>query len=209
MVRLTQLILLLVVAMPTASRRADGAPPSPDTTAVEYRVLATTRTSSMEKELNQAAEAGFRFQSFMGGETAFGGDEVVAVVGRGGADRGARFAYRLLATQKTSTMQKELQQAADGGFVYRGQSVFKTVFGGDEVVLILERDEDAEPRRDEYLLLATSKTSTLEKELAEAGARGFELVGLTVAKTSLGGREVVAITRRPRSRPTPAGQDHD
>lgn len=45
---------------------------------LQYRVLATSRTSTMQKELNEAAEAGFRFQAFMGGETAFGGDEVVA-----------------------------------------------------------------------------------------------------------------------------------
>jgi hypothetical protein len=41
--------------------------------AVEYRVLATNKTSTMEKELNDAADVGFRFQSVMGGETTFGG----------------------------------------------------------------------------------------------------------------------------------------
>ena len=33
--------------------------------------------------------------------------------------------YRVLATNKTSTMQKEMQDAGDAGFEYRGQSVFK------------------------------------------------------------------------------------
>ena len=37
---------------------------------IEYRVLATTKTSTMEKELNDAAEQGYRFQTVMGGETA-------------------------------------------------------------------------------------------------------------------------------------------
>ena len=32
----------------------------------EYRVLATNKTSTMEKELNDAAEQGFRFQAVMG-----------------------------------------------------------------------------------------------------------------------------------------------
>ena len=45
--------------------------------SIEYRVLATSRTSTMEKELNEAAAAGFRYQAVMGGETAFGGDEVL------------------------------------------------------------------------------------------------------------------------------------
>ena len=46
--------------------------------------------------------------------------------------------------------------------------------------------------------MATSKTSTLQKELVSAGEAGFELVGLTVSKTALGGKESVAITRRAR-----------
>jgi hypothetical protein len=152
----------------------------------------------MEKELNEAAEAGFRFQSVMGGETAFGGKEVVVVMSRSGPPRG-RYAYKLLATARTSTMQNEMQDAADRGFHYRGQTVFETLVGGDEVVVILERDEDAERLRFEYRLLATSRTGTLQKELLEVGAAGFEVVGMTVAKTAMGGKELVAITRRPRA----------
>jgi hypothetical protein len=47
-------------------------------------------------------------------------------------------------------------------------------------------------------LIATSKTSTLEKELRTAGEGGYEVVGMTVGKTALGGSELVAITRRAR-----------
>jgi hypothetical protein len=169
------------------------------TTAVEYRVLATSKTSTMETELNEAAEAGFRFQATMGGDTAVGGSEVVAVMSRT-ADGRSRFAYRLLATSRTSTMQKELQQAADAGFEYRGQTVFKSAFGGEEVVCILERDKDADARRHEYKLLATTKTGTLQRELQEVGVAGYELMGMTVAKTALGGKELVAILRRPTGR---------
>ena len=46
----------------------------------DYRLLATTRTSTMEKEMNQAADAGFVFGSVMGGETGMGGKEVVVVM---------------------------------------------------------------------------------------------------------------------------------
>ena len=48
----------------------------------------------------------------MGGDTAFGGNEVVAVVSKPAGTRAGRFGYRLLATNKTSTMQKELQEAS-------------------------------------------------------------------------------------------------
>lgn len=161
---------------------------------VDYRVLSTTKTSTMQKEMQEAAEAGYRFGDVMGGSTAFGGSEVVVVMTKS-AD--GQFDYRLLATNKTSTMQKELQEAGDAGFEYRGQTVFKSGFGGKEVVAILERTRDLEvPRRFEYRLLATKKTSTMQKELQEAGEQGFEFVGLTVAKTLMGGDEVVSILRR-------------
>jgi hypothetical protein len=161
----------------------------------EFRVLATNKTSTMEKELNEAAEAGFRFESAMGGETAIGGAEVVTVLSRSGPAKG-RFAYKLLATSKTSTMEKELQEAAEAGFDYRGQTIFKSTFGGQEVVCILERDKDAASRKIQFKLVATTKTSTLQKELLDAGAAGYQIMGMTVSKTLMGGKELVAIMRK-------------
>jgi hypothetical protein len=162
----------------------------------DYRVLATNKTSTMQKEMNDAADAGFRFAAVMGGDTSFGGSEVVAIMSRA-ADARARYDYRLLATNKTSTMQKEMQEAGNAGYEYKGQTVFKSAFGGKEVVVILERDKTAVAHgRFEYRLLATKKTSTLQKELSEAGAAGYQFVGMTVADTLVGGDEVVAILRR-------------
>jgi hypothetical protein len=79
------------------------------------------------------------------GDTFFGGAEALVVMIRPAEDfsRG-RFAYRLLATTKTSTMQRELQEAADEGYEHRGQSVFKKTFG-TEVMVILERDNKVKP----------------------------------------------------------------
>lgn len=161
---------------------------------VEYRVLATNKTSTMQKEMRQAAEAGFRFGGVMGGETSFGGSEVVVVMVKNGA--AGKYDYRLLASNKTSTMQKELQEAGDAGFEYRGQTVFKSTFGGKEVVVILERAPGDQRPRYEYRLLATKKTGTMQKELMEAGEQGFEFVGLSVAETLVGGTETVCILRR-------------
>src|SRR5215207_959780 len=89
---------------------------SPAPSAYEYRVLATNRTGTMQKELNEAAADGFRFLGVMKGETAFGGSEVLSVLGRTPGVARGRFDYKLLATLKTSTMQKELQEAGDAGF---------------------------------------------------------------------------------------------
>ncbi len=160
----------------------------------DYRVLATTKTSTMEKEMNEAADAGYAFQAVMGGESAFGGKEVVLVMGKALGDRaGGNKRYKLLATKKTSTMEKELQQMGEEGFAYRGQTVFESTFGGREVSVILERDAATGAKRIQYRLLATSKTSTMQKELREAGEAGFNLLGMTVAKTSFGGSELVCI----------------
>jgi hypothetical protein len=187
-----RLLLILAVTSATITGRQTAAG---QMQPVEYRVLATTKTSTMEKELNGAAEAGFQFQAVTGGETAFGGNEVVTVTSRTGGAK-PRYRYKLLATSKTSTMLKELQAAADEGFEYRGQTIFKSALGGEEVVCILELDRDAGVHRSEHELVATSKTSTLEKELREAGASGYEVLGMTVGKTTLGGHELVAIARR-------------
>ena len=151
----------------------------------------------MEKEMNDAAREGFRVNALMGGETAFGGNEAVVVMSRlpGDEEKGRRYEYRLLAANRTSTMQQEIQDAGELGFEYVGQSVFESRFGGKEVVVVLERDHESGISSIQYLLLAASRTSTLEKELIEAGEEGYTLVGLTVGKTAFGGREVVAILK--------------
>ena len=164
--------------------------------SVEYRVLATLRTSTMEKELNEVAAEGFRFQGVMGGDTAFGGSQVVSLVMRGADAEDGRHSYRVLATSRTSSMQKEMQEVGRDGYLYRGQTVYSSMFGGDEVVVIMERDEVGPPRQYDYQLLATSRTSTLETELNKVGQDGFRLVGITVAATVFGGDEVVVLTER-------------
>ena len=93
-------------------------------------------------------------------------------------------------------MQRELQQWADAGYEYRDQTVFQTAFGGKEVVVIMERDASQAASKSVYRLLATSRTSTMEKELKEAGKDGFLLVGFTVGKTEIGGEELVSILRK-------------
>ena len=166
---------------------------------IEYRLLATNRTSTMESEMNSAGADGFRFRQVMGGETAFGGKETVVAMAREVSDSFDRAEYKLLATSRTSTMQNELDQAGRDGYRYVGQTVFQTAFGGEEVVVMLERDPDREPVTYQYLLLATLRTSTLEREMQEVGEDGFVLQGLTVGETRFGGREVLAIlSRSPR-----------
>ena len=97
----------------------------------------------------------------MGGHTGLGGNEVVVVMARKlDAEPQANKEYKLLATSRTSTMQKELQQAGDQGFDFCGQTLFQSAFGGKEVSVILERSPASAKRRIEFKLLATTRTST-------------------------------------------------
>ncbi len=172
-----------------AASAADG--------SLDYRVLATSRTSTMEKELNESAAAGYRFTKAMGGKSANGGQEIIVAMVKDSTLSGqAVRRYRLLATTKTSSMQREMQQSADEGYAYLDQTVYESAFGGKEVVVIMELDPSRKEIRSSYRLLATTKTSTMQKELQEAGAQGYVLLGLTIGKTELGGDEVVTILRR-------------
>lgn len=195
--------LLTIACVNTNAQAAD----SKQTTAAaegainvefEYKLLATNRTSTMEKEINEAAGAGYHFAEVISGATFFGGSEALVVMVRSkDGNHKQRYEYKLLATSKTSTMQKEIQEAGDAGFEHRGQSVFKKTFG-TEVIVILERDRDATPKLWEYKLLATKKTSTMQKEIMEAAAAGYQFVGFSSGETAFGGDEVVTIMRRPR-----------
>ena len=183
------LLCLIPASDPVTAAAQNGQEP------IEYKLLATNKTSTMEKEMNAAATEGFRFEGTMGGETAGGGNEIVVIVSRRDSSKGERLQYKLLATNKTSTMQKELTDAGAQGFSYVGQSIYDSAFGGREVVVILERNDKVKTTY-EYKLQATSRTSTMQKELNLVGRDGFQFCGITVAETSFGGREVVSIMRR-------------
>ena len=139
-----------------------------------YKLLATQRTSTMEKELNEAASQGYRI--LVGSPTS--GSEMTIFLER--ADSTTEpYRYKLLATARTSTMERELNEAAEGGYrllprtmMAKGQPP-----AGAEIVVVLERPPAAE-KRYEYKLLATNRTSTLQKEVREAQAAGFVIVGM-------------------------------
>jgi hypothetical protein len=184
----TALIALSLVAAVASTAAAQP--------ARTYKVLATTKTSTMQKERQEAGQSGFRFVAVQGGDTAIGGAEVVVLMEKAANDQ-TKYDYRLLATSRTSTLQKELQAAADEGWEAVGQTVFESLFGGQETVGILERSTETPAAiKYDYRLIATSKTSTLEREIQRLADEGYQAVGMTVGKTALGGAELVVITRK-------------
>lgn len=158
-----------------------------------YKVLATRRASTLERELNAAAAVGYRLQTltWSSGGTLWGvipipGDrkEMMAILAR--TAQPARLSYRVVAAtdERESTLEARLNEAGEAGFRVRevGTSI------------ILERDEAADPVATEFRVVTTTRVGTLEAEIAAAGRDGYRPVGLTPPFMIEG---LVAILARP------------
>jgi len=148
----------------------------------KYLLLATTRTSTMQEELDQAAALGFRIVT--GSPTS---NEIILLLERADDPIEPRV-YRLLATSRVGTFEQELNNVAAEGFRLLPKTLMLTSGGGfgfargAELVGIAERMPD-EASHVEYRILATARTSTLQEEVSAALEEGWTLVSLS------GGRE--------------------
>lgn len=140
----------------------------------KYKLLATTKTSTMQKEIDETSAQGYRV--LVGAPTS--SSEMALFLSRDGTVE-EPYKYKLLATTRTGTMQKELNEIADAGYrLIPSTMIAKAqVFGGIEIVMIMERPPKV-IKQYEYKLLATSRTSTLQKEVTEAKDAGFVIVGM-------------------------------
>jgi hypothetical protein len=158
-------ILLLIFACGICPGQTDG---------LKYKLLATTKTSTMQKEMDEVSSQGYRI--LVGSPTS--GSEMVLFLQYEGAEK-EPYKYKLLATTRTGTMQKELNEVADQGYRLMPSTMLAKaqLLGGVEIVMVLERPP-APNKRYEYKLLATSRTGTLQKEVTEATEGGFKVVGM-------------------------------
>src|SRR4051812_20872073 len=76
--------------------------------SLDYQVLSTSRTSTMERELNQAAASGYRFLKVSNSPNVFGGKELVVITVRdlGAAAPTAR-QYKVLSARGISSLEKK------------------------------------------------------------------------------------------------------
>lgn len=139
----------------------------------QFVLLATTRTGTMQKEIDEAAGNGFKVR--MGAPTS--GDEMVILMEKLATPPDI-YQYKLLATTRTGTMDKEINEAGDSGFRMLPQTMIaKKGMMSVEILVVLEKTPKSASRF-QYKLLATSRTSTMEKEIREAEAAGFVLIGI-------------------------------
>jgi hypothetical protein len=101
--------------------------------------------------------------------------------------------YLLLATERTSTMQQEINDAAARGF----RVVATSPKEGGEVIVVLEQTKD----KYEYLLLAVTRTGTLQREISDAAEAGYRIVPRAVTGK---GDEVIVLMEKGAERPAPA-----
>ncbi len=139
-----------------------------------YLLLATKKTSTMQKELSEAAAMGFRVVA--GSPTS--GTEMALFLERQASPQNP-YRHKVLATTRTRTMERELNESAREGFKLLPNTMLakKGMLTGLEIVVVLELPPTPTYSYS-YKLLATTRTRTLQKEVTEAQADGFKLVGM-------------------------------
>jgi hypothetical protein len=128
----------------------------------------------MQKELDENAAKGYRI--LVGSPTS---EAEMAIFLSREATAEEPYKYKLLATTRTGTMQKELNDMAANGYRLMPRTMIakKQLIGPVEIVAILERPPTVSKQYD-YKLLATTLTGTLQKEVTEAQAAGYVIVGM-------------------------------
>lgn len=153
--------------------------------ATPWKLLATTSTKTMEKELAAAALEGLHVVAAAGG-----GQLTYALVERVGAPD-----YRLLSTTRAVTLERELNDAAASGFRFvpgslaslKGGSILRA---SNEVAIVVQKS--AEPAAT-YRIVGARRVATIGKEINEPASRGF-----TVVAGLIGYEETVVILAMPR-----------
>jgi len=163
------LMLLLSLSTLSVAQNKPGADKVKIDDDQTYLVLSTKRIQTMEKELDEVAAKGFRVlygaptQSF----------DMAILLKRMAERTGAPFSYKVLATSRTKTMEKELNEAARQGYRLLTRTIiFKQGFLTAELVMLVEREPESSMGY-EYKLITASKETKLHKKIDEAAAQGF------------------------------------
>lgn len=108
-----------------------------------FKLIGASDGGELEQELNAAGAAGYRFAGSQGGRSTFvAADDAVVVMALD--PEGRRFRYIVLATNRVSTMERELNEVAPA-FDIVGMTAFRGVENG---AVILETAGDTAQRQD-------------------------------------------------------------
>lgn len=178
----------------------------------DYVVLETRRTSTMEDEVIDSSEDGF---VVIGGGLSQQNQHLVILEKSLEARAEAAtppvlfpsptvFGMALggrpitLKTRKTETMEKELNEAASEGYriLATATPAADPILGGELSLTLVQLA--ALPTMFEYVVLGTTRMTTLQKELNEAATKGYRLMPATMLlkKSAFRGTEVIAIMEK-------------
>src|SRR3954451_7359006 len=134
-----------------------------------YLVLSTKRIQTMEGELDEAAAKGFRV---MYGAPTEQWDMAV-LLQRVQESGKAPYGYKVLATSRIKTMEKELNESAKQGYQLLPRTIiFKQGFLTAELVMLMERAPES-GKIYEYKMVTGGKETKLHRKIDEAMSQGF------------------------------------
>jgi hypothetical protein len=134
-----------------------------------FVILSTKRIQTMEKELGEMGKKGYHV---LYGAPTNQVDMALLLTKNEPADRPA-FEYKIVATSRISTMEKELNEAGLAGFRLLPRTIiFKQGFLTAELTMVLERDPLSDATY-KYDLKESVKETSLHKQVDEAISGGF------------------------------------
>lgn len=142
-----------------------------------YLILSTKKIQTMEKELDEAAGKGFRV--LYGAPTQQ--FDMAIFLTRSASPK--PYSYKILATARNKTMEKELNDLAAQGYrILPRTAIFKQGLLVAEFVMIMERDPNI-PKTYEYRLIVARVENKLQKDMEEVMKDGFQPVTMiTIGK---------------------------
>ena len=133
-----------------------------------FLILSTKRIQTMEKELDEVAAKGFRV---LYGAPTVTYDMALFLEKIENPER--PFSYKILATSRNKTMEKELNEQASKGFRLLPRTmIFKQGLFTAEVVSVMERKFESNIAY-EYKLIEAGKETKLQQKIDAARADGF------------------------------------
>ncbi|NOT60035.1 MAG: hypothetical protein HOP19_07395 [Acidobacteria bacterium] len=134
----------------------------------EYKTLATSRLKTLEKEMNEAAQQGYRFY--------YAAPAALTIMVREPGVKAPRVEYQVLGTNRVNTMEKEMNDLSKQGFRYMATSN-----GAGGLATIFERTPTAEGSATPFeIKLVTKFTDTsVNKEIQKLVQDGYQLMDIT------------------------------
>lgn len=162
------LLFAVVISASAQSKEADRVKLEADQ---NHLILSTKRIQTMEKELDEVAAKGFRV---LYGAPTVSYDMALFLEKSENPER--PFSYKILATSRNKTMEKELnEQAAKGFRLLPRTMIFKQGLFTAEVVSVMEREFESNDIY-EYKLVEAGKETKLQEKIDAARADGFNPV---------------------------------